>query len=379
VTSSFDITDDVRDAISKFKDKRTFTFKLSNAANPTPKECGSIEITWKKIEKASSADVELKAQQNKKKIADQFRRNTSFTNPYNNKADIIDLYFNENGRLLNHLPVNVDQNDIFFMHIVCVKGDELKYRVNVVEGEYAPVDLAIRPFDKLTDVTGQGDEGEEPEEIAKEYTSIVLRSGPYTTDNFKFQIAFDSTDATIRNGPEYKVKVNKLYHVGVGVSIITSGLENPDYKMHFNGADTTIKAFDGARRTIFTFNVIWYWSILQQKRQGSVIPNGRDILKDEPTFSLSRIFPTIGVSIDNKFKENFFIGAVYEFARGGSLTAGLHYGRVNRLADKNFELEKTKFSGVDEDIKLNQVYKSGFYIGLNVDTRIFNLLFSKGQ
>ena len=184
---------------------------------------------------------------------------------------------------------------------------------------------------------------------------------------------------TEKSGLLYSVKINKLFHVGVGVSIVRSNLEAPEYKTYFNGDDTTIQSFNGGSRTLFTFNVIWYWTIFHQKKEGAVIPNGRDVLKDEPSFSLARLFPTVGVTIDDKFKENFFLGVVYEFARGGSFTAGMHYGRVDRLKDKDFELGKTPFSGTDADIKLDKVYKPGFYIGLNVDTRILNLLFSKGQ
>src|SRR6185436_13909779 len=120
---------------------------------------------------------------------------------------------------------------------------------------------------------------------------------------------------------------------------------------------------------------IWYWSILQQKAKGSVITNGRDVLKDEPTWSLTRIFPTIGVTLDNTFNENFFGGFVYEFARGGSFVAGIHYGRIRKLADKEFELNTTPYFGTTENIRLNNVYRSAFFFGVNVDTRILNTLF----
>jgi len=195
-------------------------------------------------------------------------------------------------------------------------------------------------------------------------------------ENFKFQIVYDLL-GTEKSGTEYSFKINKLFHIGVGVSVIRSSLKAPEYRTFFDGTNTVVHAFDEGARTLFSFNVIWYWTIFQQKRVGSVIPNGRDVLKDEPSWDKTRLFPTIGVTLDSKFKENFLIGAVYEFARGGSLTAGLHYGRVAELA--NPSLLNKPFSGTDQDIKLNNVYKPGFFIGLNVDTRILNLLFTKGQ
>lgn len=379
-STSLDITKDLRSIVLSNKDeKRTYVIKLVDAAHPAGQPCGSLEITWTKkatnVTKNAITDAKTKA--NRKREIDKFMKSEFFDKPYDNKGDKVHLYFDENGRLLNFLPVNVDQNDIFYMHILCVKGDEEKYQINVVQGDYSPSDLAIRPFDKIT-TFGNSDEDMIEEKLEVEYSNTTRRAGPYTSDYFKFQISYDSS-GSVANGPEYKLKINKLFHVGVGVSIVRSNLEAPEYKTYYNGTDTTIEAFNGGSRTLFTFNVIWYWTIFHQKVKGDVIPNGRDVLKDEPTISLTRLYPTIGVTIDNDFKENFFLGAVYEFARGGSLTAGIHYGRISRLKDRNFELGKTKFSGTDADIKLDKEYKSAFYFGLNVDTRIFNLLFSKGQ
>jgi len=124
---------------------------------------------------------------------------------------------------------------------------------------------------------------------------------------------------------------------------------------------------------------MWYWTVLQQQKAGSVITKGRDILKDEPTWSLNRVFPTIGVSLDNKLSENFFAGIVCEFGRGGSIILGIHYGRVQELSDKAFILNKTVFTGTNEDIRINNVFIPRFFIGVNVDTRIFNALFTRGQ
>jgi|GEM_PF-3513918 len=383
--NSFDITDDIRNAITTKKDKRSFVFREIDAANVSPgRECGSLQITWKPASSnaanAPGQQLAKAAEESRQKIIAQWKRRPSFADPYNNKLNRIDLYFDENGRLLNHLPVNMDQNDVFYMNIVCLKGDEEKYFVNVTEGDFSPVDLAIRPFEKIKTPEGQALTEEAAKDIPKEYVAIQLQSGPYTSDLFKFQIAYDSAQNKLRNGPEYKTRINKLFHVGVGVSILSSSLQNPDFRTFAKApGDTTLVAVNGGRRTLFSINAVWYWTIFHQRPKGSVIPNGRDVMKDEPTFSLSRVFPTVGVSLDSKFKENFFAGLVYEFARGGSFTAGVHYGRISRLVDQRFKLGDTQFSGTDADIKLDQVYKAGFYLGLLVDTRIINVLFSKGQ
>ncbi len=315
---------------------------------------------------------------NRQQIIDSLKGRGRFRNPYDYKNNKVYLYFDANGKLLNHLPVNIDQNDQFIITIVCQKGDENLYSLNISEGDYAANDLVIRPHDGINAATGIVAQSSEGTSVLA-YTVTTIIHEPVTTERFQFQIAYDDSvrNHVITHSDPHSIRINKLYHVGVGVSIVSSGLENPGFKTFYNGTDTTIQAFNTGRRTIFTFNVIWYWSILQQKKEGSVVTNGRDILKDEPTFSWTRIFPTAGVSFDKDFKENIFLGAVYEFARGGSIIAGMHYGKVNVLADKNFKLGETRFSGTDNTIKLDSKYKAGFFIGINVDTRIINVLFSR--
>jgi hypothetical protein len=369
----FDIT---KDFLGNIKNKReTANYKLTNSAD---KNVSTLKINWNKIEniEAGETDEEIikKSIENKNKLITSFTSNSTFTEPYDVKKDRIDLYFNENGKLMNNLPVNVDQNDKFYMHILCEENEEQNYRVNTIEGEYAPVDLTIRPYEKIT----SGDATGSSKLKVKKYTSKILEAGPYTSEHFKFQIAYDSISST-SNGPSYSLKINKLYHVGIGMSLISTNLTNPNFETYYNGTDSTIIDISPGSRTMITFNVIWYWSILHQNYKGNIITSGRDVLKDEPTFSFKRLYPTIGVSFDNKLRENFFGGFVYEFARGGSFIVGVHYGKVNKLADESFKLGVTKFIGTDSDIRTKQFYSTDFFFGVTLDTRIFNILFGSNK
>ena len=178
----------------------------------------------------------------------------------------------------------------------------------------------------------------------------------------------------------YPLRINKLYHVGVGVSLINTTLSSPDFRVTPLTSNTnTISATNTGNRTLITFNVIWYWSLLQNPLNGSVITRGRDVLKDEPSFTVKRLFPTVGVSLDSKYKENFFVGGVYEFARGGSFIAGWHYGKIKELADTKFVLGESNYAGTQDNILTNDKWKWAFFVGVNLDTRIFNLLFNKGN
>src|SRR6185436_10412750 len=257
---TFDVTNEIR---GKLADKTNPSRKLivkSNAGDQNP--LATITVKWKV--KLDNNDIIKKSEENREAIMKSFTNNRSFVNSYNYKDNEIDLFFNEDGRLLNYLPVNVDQNDIFYFHILSKKEDKERYRIDIIEGIYAPSDLAIRPFDKVTAFAHSGGNEQVAEVI--EYQAVTLKTGPFTSDEFKFQIAFDSLNGTTKNGPAYSVKINKLYHVGVGVSIVRSALENPEFRVAPLTSDTnTIEQFNEGARTLFTFNVIWYWSILQQK------------------------------------------------------------------------------------------------------------------
>ena len=305
------------------------------------------------------------------------KENLNFYTPYDDKNNKVFLYFDENGKMLNNQPVNVDQSDKFHFIIACYEKDKNKYDVDVIKGSYSPSDLVIKPVEKIN-TNGPKTESDNAKLKLYEPTQIELIKGPFTTETFEFQISYiDSVEKKYKHSKLYSFNINKLYHVGVGVSFIGTNLSNPEYRTVFNGTDTTIQSYNGGSRSMLTFNAIWYWSVLQQNSRGSIITSGRDILKDEPTWSLKRVFPTVGVSLDGNFNENFFVGAVYEFARGGSIIGGMHYGKVKRLAMPDFQEGVTKFSGIDSDIKTENVYKTGWFIGVNLDTRIFNTLFNK--
>ena len=127
-------------------------------------------------------------------------------------------------------------------------------------------------------------------------------------------------------------------------------------------------------RSIVAVNVIWYWRIFNKDFwTGSGLTKGRDILKESPYYN--RIFPTFGVSLDSNYKENFFFGFVYEFTRGANLTLGLHYGKVKRLAVEDFEIGKDIFIGTKDDILITNKWETELFIGLTIDTRIFNRIF----
>ncbi len=369
-----------------------FIADYNNVRSPKQISANSLKLTFSKDDAAhtSSVIVNIKPKEEggtssgteTMSISDfidgNFRNQTNFMNPYDDKHNKVFLYFNENGKMLNSQPVNVDQNDEFHFIIACYKKDKDNYDVEVLEGIYSPSDLTIRPFKIIKNGTATKESTGNASASDHEPTQIEIVSHPFTSETFKFQISYyDSTEKKYKHSKPYSFTINKLNHVGIGVSYIGTNLASPDFRTIFNGTDTTIQSYNGGSRSMLTFNAIWYWSVLQQDHRGSIITSGRDILKDEPSWSFRRVFPTVGISLDGKFDENLFVGAVYEFARGGSIIGGMHYGKVKRLAMKDFTEGVTKFSGKDADIKTENVFKTSWFIGVNLDTRIFNTLFNK--
>ncbi|MFT3705242.1 MAG: hypothetical protein QM802_22940 [Agriterribacter sp.] len=270
------------------------------------------------------------------------------------------------GNIIGKKPVNIDQDDDVVILIVVPNTEDYdNYSVNDNDAEYAPTDLSIRSSETITIPTIQSEEA-----VDVQYTVKVFEKGPYTSSDVTFTVMIANTQLN-----NITVHVNPLYHLGIGVSYISTNLQNPDFQIvPLTATTNTIQAANTGRRTILTANAIWYWWPTLRYLAGSSLTRGRDVLK-EPNF-LTRFNPTFGIGLTSDIQSNFFAGINFEFARGGSITAGWHYGKTNRLLDKDFKLGETEFNGTQADIKTENVWKWAGFFGVTLDTRIFNRLFS---
>ncbi len=166
------------------------------------------------------------------------------------------------------------------------------------------------------------------------------------------------------------IKIAKTIYASIGSGILYTTLKNPANikTLTLPNGDTTLVADDYRGRALLTVMATFY-------------PWGRnDLLL--PSWSLKDRFGiAVGTSIatgTGHFSDAFF-GAQYDFAIGGSIVAGLHYGRVQRVSGidlKDFTFGETKFTG-DLEAKKYMSWEPGFFIGVQIDTRIFNQLFSR--
>jgi hypothetical protein len=297
----------------------------------------------------------------------------NFTKRYDRKRNIAYFFFDENGVSIGPKPVNIDADDYIMIYMAVPESDKNSYTIDI-EGEYDAVDLEIRSHKAIAIGAAQGTGN-----TAVKYTHITGTFGPFTSEHVTVKFYKDGLELEKTTD----IKINKLYHVAIGASFISTSLPYPTFDVApiTSTADNTIIIMDNDNRSLATFNVIFYWkpTIDWIKRWGndseSNVTTGRDVLKEASFWE--RLNPTFGVSLNGEWKENFFMGGTFEFARGGNITAGWHYGKVQQLTDRNFVLGEDVFIGTKDDIKLDDTWKWGFFFGITLDTRILNALFTR--
>jgi len=218
-------------------------------------------------------------------------------NRYNSKKDEAYLILDERGKLIGNVPVNIDQDDKIYIYLVLDNKQVDNYDIEVIGGEYNPIDLQIRSYEAINTTSVQG-------KLPKNnWTVVRFERGPYTSENVTINIKKTSGENT-EVISTYTVRINKLYHVAIGASFITTNLAKPDFDVFpLTETTNTINTVNNGSRTMFTFNVIWYWqNTFKYFKKGSDLTRGRDILK-EPDW-ITRLNPTFGVALDNTYKEN---------------------------------------------------------------------------
>jgi hypothetical protein len=291
---------------------------------------------------------------------------------YDKEGNRAYIVVDQNGELIDNYPVNIDQDDIIYVIIVGKKDKIQAYSADFV-GTYNPVDLQMRSFVPLDSSINKSNT------LTKfnpdDYDVVVKYRGPFTSANVIVKVKNNVGTGNVL--ATYTLNVNTLFHLGFGVAFNRTSLENPNYVLSpLSSSANTISKENGGQRNLLSVNVIWYWSsTVKYLLRGSNITRGRDVLK-EANF-IERINPTVGFALTGSVTDNVFAGVTFEFARGGSLVGGYHFGKVKRLLDPNFKPGETTFSGAAGDIQTTMVSKRDVFFGIILDTRILNAIFKK--
>ncbi|HAQ20772.1 MAG TPA: hypothetical protein DCR40_16300 [Prolixibacteraceae bacterium] len=297
----------------------------------------------------------------------------TFANIYTDKknniikaGNTVHIFLDEYGKTyFTSLPTTAREDFNYQFHVFyypdSIKGIILDY-----DGTYDPsFDIyGTKPKISLSGTDKDVKDGEKiigPQEIA------FGKIGPFSntfTFTIKKTVHNPETNkygkATIIAGKT--IRVAKVHHISITAGLISSSLSNPtDFEKYpLAYGDTTIIANDPLDRGLITLMVTFY-------------PMPRNLLF-APTNWKERIGFVVGTRIDKNYNENFLCGVSFDIARGASLTGGLHYGRVNRLAShSDFNYGKDKFVG---ELKTKMQWELGTYIGVNIDLRVFELLFN---
>lgn len=215
-------------------------------------------------------------------------------------------------------------------------------------------------------------------------------------------IVFEVNRGVTNNGSLMTTKLSthtipiKIYNGSFDIGLISTDLESPDFEFIGSSDDISTgvaKKSDGGNRGIITVMATFYTSpvilfekfILKPKDKNGIlieIPDykltGRNFVSDHKFYQ--RIYPAVGLSINEQAEENIFFGFNWEAVRGASLFVGWHHGRVNTfdINVEGFEFEETIISEERFNLSTNNSWETDFAIGVNLDVLVILNLLQKG-
>ena len=147
----------------------------------------------------------------------------------------------------------------------------------------------------------------------------------------------DDGKSTTGDLVSYTIKMSSVYHGSFDVGLINSSLRNPSYALTPSPDGSTnnvVKTTNDGKRgmvsvmaTLYTSPVILIESLF--KKVPSFDLTGRDFVADHKIYE--RLYPTVGVSVNETAFDNLFYGFNWEIARGLSIFGGRHWGKINTL------------------------------------------------
>ena len=270
---------------------------------------------------------------------------------------------------------------IFYMVPKGVKSNKI-YAIRQTRGRFNPA---------LREETGITQSAEDF--IIYEKTYSLSKS----TDDIEFDLMRTEEDGSKTKLESFKISMSPSYHWSIHAGLVNTWLSNPDFQLvedPQNPANKVLKRSNAGNRGVVTMSATLYTSPFTLIRYGiqkrklmkgksvhdlkNPVPKSQKWSKNylfERSF-LDRIYPTIGVGLVDKTFENLFGGFNLEFARGGYIFLGIHYGKVNFFDEPdNFEYGKTPITQAEFDLRKDIKWRVNFALGVNIDFVIFSNFF----
>lgn len=288
------------------------------------------------------------------------KRNVYYTND-----DVLHIFIFEDGNLLvAGYPTTALEKSKFQVHLYIKSINTESYSLEY-SGSYTPVLNIVNTNPSPAPAPGPLVVPPPPPAIS---TIDFVVIGPFTnsvTITLKHKQAAATDYTTLASST---IQISKTIHVSIGSGIFYTTLKDPSNirTSTLPNGDTTLIADDPAGRGLLAVTATFYpWP-----RNSLLIPSWR------PQDRLGVLVgTTIGTGSSN-FK-NVLMGLQYDFAIGGSIITGVHLGRRQRIQNVNyndFTFGKSKYSGDLQD-QLYMSWDAGFFIGVQIDSRVFTQIF----
>lgn len=275
------------------------------------------------------------------------------------KENVIHIFLWEDGNtLLSGFPTTATQRDQIQVHLFKSTGNTNVFQLEV-QGTYAPI-LVIDGDKSITTATKNG----------KIEQLDFSRNGPYTgTITIKLK-SKKSPDDDYKEIITSSLKISPTINASIGTGFIYSTLRNPtnirEVPLATGGKTLNADNTDGSA-TLAVMATLYPW--------------GRNSLMLRSSSFKDHMGIVVGTYIASSSKnfKNLLLGAQYDFAVGGSIVAGVDIAErqlIRGIDYDDFEFGKTSYTGTIADDLYKQV-GVGFFIGVQVDTRIFSKMFAE--
>lgn len=303
----------------------------------------------------------------------------------------IHLFFDQYGNsLLATVPQGVSDMQ-YVIHIlypsVAGEANPPTYTINQTSGDFSGslVFNGSIPGNVLT--LKSADAKETPRAVKWNHNEFLLST---STSDIRFDIvrvSSTSSDSVERATlASYTIKMAKTYHGTFEIALLRTQLADPDYELLPSRSDPTqyvVKESSSGNRgmaaamfTFYTSPIVLIENAAGWKKVPKYKLTGRNFLDDHAVYE--RIYPCIGVGLNDKAFENLFIGGCWELVRGGSVFVGCHYGRVSTFDTKGgFDFGKTVSSSADYDLRLDKKWDYALAFGVSLDVSLIVGLFSR--
>ncbi|GEM_PF-2299553 len=273
--------------------------------------------------------------------------------------DVIHVFLWDDGNtLLSGFPTTMTQRDKIQVHLLKPTTNTDIFQLEI-QGSYEPT-LVVVGGKVVTAATKGGTIEIMDFAVHGPYTgsiTIKLKSRKTKDDDYKELIS--STQ-----------KISPTINASIGTGFIYSTLRNPTNirEVPLAGGGNTLNADNiNGNATLAVMATLYPW--------------GRNSLMLRSSSLKDRMGVVVGTYIASSSKnfKNLLLGAQYDFAVGGSIVAGVDIAErqlIRGVDYDNFEFGKTVYTGSIT----NDLYKEvgvGFFVGLQVDTRIFSKMFGE--